>query len=255
MPLRYVISFFALCISVILAQTQPGSSPIREAHDYPVLPNQKIGPNDLVAVSVYDQPELTRLVRVTSDGFVRLALIKKPISAQGLMPSQLEEAIAAELKAEQLVLQPIVTVTMAEYKNYSVTVMGSVKNPLTFQAPNPVKLLDALSYAGGLTADAGSEILVTRSAVDSTGTPALTQRIAVSALIDSADPEFNLALTGGEEIRVPEAARIYVVGDVKQPGAFPVRGKPRDQRSRSARLSSRSRPPRRRRPERLYFST
>ena len=42
-------------------------------------------------------------------------------------------------------------------------------------------------------------------------------------LIDAADPEMNLPLSGGEEIRVPEASKIYVVGNVKKPGAFPMR--------------------------------
>jgi protein involved in polysaccharide export with SLBB domain len=46
------------------------------------------------------------------------------------------------------------------------------------------------------------------------------QRIGVKALIDGADPSANVILTGGEEIRVPAAGRIYVVGNVKKPGAF-----------------------------------
>jgi len=50
----------------------------------------------------------------------------------------------------------------------------------------------------------------------------LTRRIPVRGLIDDADPALNLKLTGGEEIRVPEVSKIYVVGNVKKPGAFPV---------------------------------
>jgi len=48
------------------------------------------------------------------------------------------------------------------------------------------------------------------------------QRIPVKALIELADPEMNLKLTGGEEIRVPEVRKVYVVGTVRRPGAFPV---------------------------------
>ncbi len=48
------------------------------------------------------------------------------------------------------------------------------------------------------------------------------QRIAVKELIDLANPEANLALHGGEEIRVPEVGRVFVVGNVKKPGAFRV---------------------------------
>ena len=48
-------------------------------------------------------------------------------------------------------------------------------------------------------------------------------RIPVRSLIDDADPALNVFLTGDEEIRVPEARKVYVVGDVKRPGAFPVK--------------------------------
>ena len=44
----------------------------------------------------------------------------------------------------------------------------------------------------------------------------------VKALIDAADPDANIKLTGGEEIRVPEAGKVFVVGNVKRPGAFAV---------------------------------
>ena len=53
--------------------------------------------------------------------------------------------------------------------------------------------------------------------------PGLLQRIQVKDLIDAADPAVNVRLTGGEEIRVPDAARIFVVGNVKRPGAFVLR--------------------------------
>jgi protein involved in polysaccharide export with SLBB domain len=85
-------------------------------------------------------------------------------------------------------------------------------------------LLEALARAEGLSPDAGSDVLVSRMQLGQDGAPtALVQRISVKALIDAADPEMNLKLAGGEEIRVPEAGKIFVVGNVKKPGAFTVR--------------------------------
>src|ERR1039458_10210838 len=66
------------------------------------LPAQAIGANDLIAVSVYDAPELTRTVRVSADGFVRLPMLKQRVKAQGLMPGELESAIAKALQDEQI---------------------------------------------------------------------------------------------------------------------------------------------------------
>jgi len=65
------------------------------------LPQQTIGANDLIAVSVYDAPELTRTVRVESDGVIRLPLLKKSIEAAGLLPKDLEAGIADSLKKKK----------------------------------------------------------------------------------------------------------------------------------------------------------
>jgi polysaccharide export outer membrane protein len=187
------------------------------------LPAQRIGANDLVAVSVYDVPELTRTVRVGADGLMRLPMLKRRIKAEGLMPGELEAAIASALVAEQLIVDPFVTVTIAEYNSRPISVAGAVKQPLTFQASGPVTLLEALTKAGGLAPEAGSEILVSRAQSGPDGTvTALVQRILVKGLIDAADPALNISLIGGEEIRVPEAGRVYVIGNVKKPGAFAV---------------------------------
>jgi polysaccharide biosynthesis/export protein len=180
------------------------------------LPQQSIGANDLIAVSVYDAPELTRSIRVDSEGAIHLPLLKNEIQADGLLPRQLEAAIAAALKEEEILIDPIVSVTIVEYYSRPISVAGAVRKPVTFQATGGVTLLEAIARAEGLSADAGLEILVSRPL-------GLTRRIPVKALIDAAVPDMNLRLLGGEEIRVPEASRIYVVGNVKKPGAFPVR--------------------------------
>lgn len=187
------------------------------------LPLQRIGANDLIAVSVYDAPELTRSVRVSADGFVRLPMLRQRIAAKGLLPSELETGIADGLRTENILVDPVVTVTMVEYHSRPISVMGSVRKPLTFQATGPTTLLDALTRAEGLSPEAGPEILVSRVQTNESGTPStLVQRITLRALIDEADPEVNLRLVGGEEIRVPETGKIFVVGNVRKPGAFPV---------------------------------
>ncbi|HSW51503.1 MAG TPA: polysaccharide biosynthesis/export family protein [Bryobacteraceae bacterium] len=187
------------------------------------LPALKIGPNDLIAVSVYDSPELTRTIRVGADGTIRLPMLKKPLKVDGMLPSALEAAIGGALREEQLLVDPVVTVTVAEYHSRPISVAGAVKTPTTFQAAGPVTLLEALTRAGGLSADAGPEILVSHMQAGEDGAAnALVQRVPVKALIDQADPVVNLKLTGGEEIRVPEVRKVYVVGTVRRPGAFAV---------------------------------
>jgi polysaccharide export outer membrane protein len=180
------------------------------------LPSQELGIDDLVAVSVYDAPELTRTVRVESDGAIHLPLLHNGVKASGLLPRDLETAIASELMSEQIYVDPVVKVTVVEYHSRPIAVMGAVKLPLTFQAVGVVTVLDALAKAGGLNDLAGTEILVTRG-------PNTAERVPVKRLLNDADPSVNFVLHGGEEIRVPEAGKIFVVGNVKKPGAFLVR--------------------------------
>ncbi len=211
---------FVIAAASLAAQTWPASViQVGGAN----LPAQKIGANDLIAVSVYDAPEFTRTVRVEADGLIRLPMLKERIRAQGLLPAELEAAVAAALKKEQILVDPFVSVTVVEYLSRPVSVAGAVKNPTTFQAVGAVTLLEAIARAGGLGPDAGPEILVSWQQAGPEGVPvSLTRRIPVRALIDVADPEANLKLTGGEEIRVPEVGKVFVVGNVKRPGAYPV---------------------------------
>jgi polysaccharide export outer membrane protein len=187
------------------------------------LPAQAVGPNDLIAVSVYDAPELSRTIRIGTDGMIRLPMLKQLIKAEGLFPADLETAIAKALREEQILVDPFVTVTIAEYHSRPISVSGAVKMPLVFQAEGPISLLEAIARAQGLSENAGPEVLVSRSQPGPDGTNVmLTRRVTVRNLINDADPAVNIKLTGGEEIRVPEVSKIYVVGNVKKPGAFPV---------------------------------
>jgi len=185
------------------------------------LPTEKIGKDDLIGITVYDAPELTRTVRVGSDGDIRLPMLRQHIPAAGLYPAELETAIAAALTDGNVLVDPIVTVSVVEYRSRPISVSGAVKNPVTFQATGTVTLIDAISQAGGLTENAGAEILVSKpSSATSDKSALLIQRIPVRGLMGGEDPALNLHLDGGEDIRVPEAGRVFVLGRVKHPGAF-----------------------------------
>ena len=185
------------------------------------LPVEKIGNNDLVGITVYDAPELTRTVRVGSDGTIRLPMLRQPIPAAGLYPTELETAITAALANGNVLVDPIVTVSVVEYRSRPISVSGAVKKPVTFQATGSVTLLDALAQADGLTDNAGAEILVSKNSSAADGKSAmLIQRIPVKGLMGAEDPALNLHLEGGEDIRVPEAGKVFVLGRVKKAGAF-----------------------------------
>ena len=179
------------------------------------LPSQPIGASDLLAISVYGAPELTRTVRVGDDGLIRLPMLRRKIDVLGRMPGQVETLLAEALVEEEILVDPAVSVAIAEYHSRPISVAGAVKAPLTFQAVGKTTLLEALTRAQGLSEDAGPEILLTRAGE-------MVERIPIKKLIDAADPMWNLTLTGGEEVRVPAAGHVFVAGNVKHPGAFRV---------------------------------
>ena len=179
------------------------------------LPALQLGAGDLIAISVYDAPELTRTVRVEPDGTVRLPLLTEGVKAAGLVPRELEAGLTEALKSEDILVDPVVKITVVEYHSRPISVMGAVRRPVTFQSDGSVTLLDALARAEGLTDDAGPEIIVTQNDV--------VRRIAVKQLIDGAAPEVNLRLMGNEEVRVPLAGKIFVLGNIRKPGGFSVR--------------------------------
>jgi len=195
-----------------LAQVRPS---LMEQVGNANLPALELHAGDLVAVSVYDAPELTRTVRVDPDGTIRLPLLAEGVKAAGLMPRELEVELTNALKSGEILIDPVVKITVVEYYSRPISVMGAVRKPVTFQSDGKVTLLEALSHAEGLTDDAGPEILVTQNDA--------VRRITVKRLLDGADPTVNLVLTGNEEVRVPVAGKIFVVGNIRKPGGFPVR--------------------------------
>ena len=89
------------------------------------LPIQKLGPEDLISIQVYDAPEFTRTVRIAADGTIRLPMLKEAIRVQGLFPNDIEVLLAEALKREGLFVDPFVTVNVVEYHSRPISVGGS----------------------------------------------------------------------------------------------------------------------------------
>ena len=127
-----------------------------------------------------------------------------------------ENAIAAALVNEQVLVNPIVSVSVAEFHSRPITVVGAVRTPTTFQATSSMTLLDAITRAGGMSDNAGPEILITHQpSNERTGSVGLTERIPAKSLQDPASTTANLVLQGGDIVRVPDAGQIFMVGDCK----------------------------------------
>jgi len=82
-------------------------------------------------LTVYDSPELTHTYRVMADGHIRLPMIKTTIPVEGLLPDDVSTLIADELKREQLLVDPFVTVTVVEYTAVRSALPAPSERPLS----------------------------------------------------------------------------------------------------------------------------
>lgn len=133
------------------------SSAHTSSHDY------VIGNGDLLTINVFDVPELDRDVRVSQSGTIGIPLVPVRLSVRGLTESQAEQKIAEVLAANGLVSHPEVGVTVKEHKSKPITIIGAVQHPMVYEADRQVTLLEALAEAGGISADAGDTVIITRA--------------------------------------------------------------------------------------------
>jgi polysaccharide export outer membrane protein len=108
----------------------------------------RIAPSDLVEISVFQVPELSKTVRVGVSGTVTLPLIGL-VNANGLTGRELEALIAGKLR-EKYMQDPQVSVFIKEYTSQRLTVEGSVNKPGVFPISGKTTLLQAIAMAGGL---------------------------------------------------------------------------------------------------------
>ena len=203
-----------------------------------------IGSGDLLSIEVFDVPELTREVRVNESGYVSIPLLPVRVQATGLTTFQFQDKVSELLQVNGLVSHPQITVTVKEQHSAPITIIGAVNKPTTIQAVRQTTLLEALSEAGGISNDAASTVLITRSSGSSSDRAANATTISsnggpedpppniisidLNELLNTGDPQYNIPLLGGDVVTVPRSGVVYVVGAVTHPGGF-VMGNDRQQ--------------------------
>jgi polysaccharide export outer membrane protein len=108
----------------------------------------RLGPEDVLEVFVWKEPELSTTVTVRPDGRITLPLAGE-VSASGKTPEELEREIRGTL-AEYLEV-PVVTVIVKEIRSPKVSVLGEVRHPGRHVISQKTSVLDAIALSGGLT--------------------------------------------------------------------------------------------------------
>lgn len=105
-----------------------------------------IGTGDVLAVNVWKEAEISKVVPVRSDGRISLPLIGE-MQASGRTPRQLEAEVTRKLK--DFVTDPEVTVVVQEIKSQKFNILGMVSHPGSFPLTKPMTVVDAIATAGG----------------------------------------------------------------------------------------------------------
>jgi len=191
-----------------------------------------IGPEDIVKVTVLGNDDLTQTIVVQADGTFIYPLIGR-VKAADLTPKELERKITT-LLAQGYVRNPQVTVTVQEYRSKTVFVVGEVSRPGSFAMSGRMTVLELLSKAGPTSA-AGVEVVIVRPKgavtgplvpVDPSGAPnadvtSQADLIRVNIRdIQMGQLDKNVLVRPNDTIFVTQAARIFVTGEVRTPGAI-----------------------------------
>jgi polysaccharide export outer membrane protein len=197
----------------------------------------KIGPEDLLEISVFEDANLNKTVRVSSQGNISLPLLGI-LKVKDLTANELEKEVR-DLLAEKYLQEPHVSVFIKEYRNQQISVMGAVEKPGVYDVKGQKTVLDLLAMAGGLSGypkeNAGPLLFLIRPVrpedesskekKDSEEQTPKTFLIDLEELLVKSDLTLNLPLIHGDVINIPFSGKIFVGGEVRSPGGFPLGGR------------------------------
>jgi polysaccharide export outer membrane protein len=175
-----------------------------------------LGPRDVLSISVYEQDDLTKEVRISGDGTVSLPLIGQ-VTAAGLTVEKFEQELTTKYK--EYIYTPQVSVFIKEFHSKDVSILGEVRRPGVHQLSGDATLLEVVSEVGGLTQEAGNRLVIIRPAREQ-GTGAETIIVDTQKLFGAEGASLNIDIRDGDTIHVPKADFFFVFGEVNHPGSF-----------------------------------
>ena len=180
----------------------------------------KIWAQDLLEISVFGLDDLNRTVRVSENGTITLPLLGE-VKVEGLTKTDLERKLS-QLLEEKYLQNPQVTVFIREHQSTRVSVLGAVSNPGLYELLGRETLMQIISQAGGLTTEAGDDIIIMRQLEDGASK---SLKISIDDLFVNGDATLNIPLQPNDIVNVPidKTVFIYVMGQVRNPGALGVR--------------------------------
>jgi len=175
----------------------------------------RVGAGDKLEINVFGHDDLSKVVEVRADGTINYPLIGD-LHVAGKTVAEIDGEITRVLGKDYLV-DPQVSVDVREYQSRWVTIIGEVRTPGKYVLKRNMRVIDVLAEAGGVTKEAGSQILITRASND--GLPRQIQ-VDRDRLLSQNNQDSNVLLQHGDIVAVAEKEVFYIRGEVNKPGAY-----------------------------------
>ncbi len=187
-----------------------------------------LGPEDQITVRVFAADDIPdKPAQIDNDGTVTLPMIGR-IHAAGLTVEQFQANLVIAYK--KYFKDPQVSVQVNDFRSQPVSVAGNVNTPGVVQLKGNRNLMEVIGQAGGLRADAGDSVLITRNLsegtipvagafTDPTGKFSVAH-INIRDVMSGKDPQGNIMIKPHDVVTIPRARMIYVLGNVTRPGGY-----------------------------------
>ena len=196
-PRVLVVTILALLAFAGAAPAQQAGKPAAEPAPGPTLDPYKIGPEDMLSITVWKNEAMSRTVQVRPDGMISMPLLDD-VTAAGLTPMQLRDVLAKRLA--EFIPNPDVSVIVTSVQSFKVSVLGEVSKPGRFDLKSWTTILDVIAQAGGFNQFAArSRIVVLRP----TGKTMTRIPFNYNKMVSSGGEEDNFYLQPGDIVLVP----------------------------------------------------
>jgi polysaccharide export outer membrane protein len=194
-----------------LAQTaapvQPQAETAGASQDY------VLGPADVIEVDLLGQPDYTTKQRITEDGIIRLPMIGV-VKAADKTVGKLSDEVAQKLKSGGFYAAPIVKIDVVSFGSKYMTVLGNFNSPGLIPIDHPYRLSEIIARVGGVK-EGGADY------VDYTPRNSQERKIRIADLAGG-DAKDDPYVAPGDKLYSPPADLVFVSGQVKLPGAYPI---------------------------------
>ena len=181
-------------------------------------------------ITVYEEEDLTKTVRVSGEGKITFPLLGE-IKAAGLTVGQIERKLE-ELLRDGYLKNPQVLVLVEDYRSQEVYVLGAINKPGAYQLTGQATLLEMISRAEGVVMQKGAGragrtlILLRPIGGGANGHQKVeTKTLDLHSLLVRGDLSLNFKVRDKDTIYIPKTDSVFVFGEVKQPGEIQILGK------------------------------